>query len=138
MRGSYVLSVKTQVLLLTTLLVLNFCHWAGDYTHLSTSWMLRAKQYGRPLLPIFLHAMVHAILSFTAVLLLYNKEKALFAAAMQLPTHFAIDVAKGKLGVKYPQLQDPDNKFHWYVFGADQWLHHAVIVITALGVCKIR
>lgn len=125
-------------MLIKTLLILNLCHWAGDYTHLSTSWMLRAKQYGRPLLPIFLHALVHTLLMFVAVLILHNKEKALFAAAMQLPTHFIIDVTKGKLNVKYPQLQNPNNKFHWWVFGLDQWLHHAVIVIIAMGICKCR
>ncbi|HTF81183.1 MAG TPA: DUF3307 domain-containing protein [Cytophagales bacterium] len=125
-------------MLLSTVLVLNLCHWAGDYTHLSTSWMIKAKQYGKPLTPILCHALVHTVLMGVAMWIMHNKEKALFTAAMQLPTHFIIDVAKGRLNQYKPTLQHPNNRFYWWVFGLDQYLHHAVILITAMGICKCR
>lgn len=46
------------------LIALNFCHFLGDYTHLSTNWMLTAKRLGKPLFPILVHAFVHSILMF--------------------------------------------------------------------------
>ena len=50
-----------------TLIILFACHWLADYTHLSTAWMLNAKRLGKPLLPIFAHALVHASLMFLAI-----------------------------------------------------------------------
>ena len=121
--------------MIITLIVLNICHWAADFTHLSTPWMLNAKQSGKPLLPVFAHAGVHAVLFFIAVLVLHGIEKAILAAAIQLPMHFAIDVFKGRLNGWFPGLRSFDNKFHWYVFGADQFLHQCVIIVTSALVC---
>lgn len=122
--------------MIVTLLVLNLCHWAADFTHLSTTWMLNAKQVGKPLLPIFAHAGVHAGLFFIAVFALHGIDKAILAAAIQLPTHFSIDVLKGKMNVWFPELKSFENKFHWWVFGADQMLHQSVIIGTAALVCN--
>jgi hypothetical protein len=97
---------------LFALIVLNVCHWAADFTHLSTDWMLNAKKYGKPLYPIFVHALVHAILFF------------------QLTTHFFIDLLKGKINFLFRRLEDPTNKFHWWVFGADQFMHHLIVILT--------
>lgn len=118
-----------------TLLILNICHWAADFTDLSTPWMQNAKRFGKPLFPILVHAGVHTILFFIAVLVLHGPDKALLAAAIQLPTHFAIDVLKGRMNVWFPQLQHFENKFYWWVLGADQWLHQSVIIGTAALVC---
>lgn len=114
--------------LLTTLLV---CHWAGDYTHLSTNKMLMAKKIGRPLFPILQHALVHAALMTCALLLFFNTtlSNLIFVFSIQLITHFLIDVWKGKMNVWFPDLQYPSNKFHWYIFGLDQLMHTLVIVI---------
>lgn len=111
------------------LIVLSICHWAADFTHLSTDWMLHAKKHGRPLYPIFMHALVHAILFFVAVLFLYDLDKAVFAGLFQLVTHFFIDLLKGKLSFWFRKLEDPQNKFHWWIFGADQFMHHLVIFV---------
>jgi len=116
--------------MLIALIALNVCHWAADFTHLSTDWMLNAKRYGKPLYPIFIHALIHAILFFTVVLVMYDLDKAIFAGGFQLITHFLIDLTKGKLSFWFRRLEHPSNKFHWWVFGADQFMHHLVIVLT--------
>lgn len=112
------------------LVVLNVCHWAADFTHLSTDWMLNAKKYGKPFYPIFIHALIHALLFFTSILLIYDFDKAIFAGGFQLITHFLIDLIKGKINFWFRKLENPANKFHWWVFGADQMMHHLVIFIT--------
>jgi len=121
--------------MVTTLLLLNVCHWAGDFTHLSTNWMLDAKRFGKPFLPIFIHAGVHATLFFICITLLHGLDAGLLAAAIQLPTHFAIDVWKGRMNGWFKNLQDPTNKYHWWLFGFDQWLHQLVIITTTYFVC---
>lgn len=121
--------------MIVTLLLLNLCHWAGDYTHLSTTWMLNAKRLGKPLTPILVHALVHTTLFFTCITFLHGLESGLLAAAIQLPTHFAIDVWKGRMNGWFEQLQNPANKYHWWIFGIDQWLHQAVIITTAYFIC---
>ena len=121
--------------MIATLLILNICHWAADFTHLSTPWMLDAKRFGKPLLPILAHAGVHTSLFFIAVFALHGLEMAMLAAAIQLPTHFVIDVLKGRMNGWFPELQNFENKFHWMVFGADQFLHQSVIIGIAALVC---
>lgn len=121
--------------MITTLIALNVCHWAADYTHLSTAWMLNAKRLGKPLIPILAHAGVHTLLFFLTVLALHGSEKALIAAAIQLPTHFLIDVWKGRMNGWFPEIQSPANKFHWWTFGADQLLHQLVIIVIAYFAC---
>ncbi len=122
--------------MIITLLILNVCHWFADFTPLSTAWMLRAKRFGKPLFPILAHAGVHALLFFMAVFVLHGVENALLAAAIQLPTHFVIDVFKGRLNAWFPELQNYENKNHWLVFGADQFLHQSVIIGIAALVCR--
>ncbi len=115
---------------LIAFIALNVCHWAADFTHLSTDWMLNAKRYGKPLYPIFIHALIHSLLFFVTTWILYDREKALFAGGFQLITHFMIDLIKGKLNFWFRKLEDPANKFHWWLFGFDQLMHHLVIIIT--------
>lgn len=121
--------------MIITLIVLNFFHWAADYTHLSTNWMLSAKRLGKPILPILAHAGVHAILMGFAILVLHGGVLALQLAAFQLTTHFLIDLWKGRMNVWFPKLQSPANKFHWIVFGADQYLHQLVLIAMAYFAC---
>jgi len=123
------------------LLALFFCHFLADYTHLSTAWMLNAKRFGKPLFPIFCHALIHAFLmAFTISMYLLIRFGHPFwhfthadvsdaAFFIQLFTHFGIDVWKGKMNVWFPSLQSPANKWHWIVFGFDQFLHASVIII---------
>lgn len=108
-----------------------FCHFLADYTHLSTSWMLDAKRLGKPLYPIFTHAFIHASLMLVLLALVFGLSGFKLAALFifQLFTHFIIDVWKGKMNGWFPALQSPANKWHWVIFGFDQFLHISVIVL---------
>lgn len=120
--------------MVTLLLLLNICHWLADYTWLSTSWMLNAKRYGKPLVPILAHAAVHSVLMAICVGFYTNNFKlSLLAFSIQLVSHFVIDVWKGKMNVWFPIVQSPANKLHWVLFGLDQLLHQIVIIY----ICKI-
>ena len=115
----------------TILLLLLFgCHFLADYTHLSTVWMLTAKKLGKPFFPILAHAGIHALLMFGVLGLFVNDSKTLVLLTLfQLATHFLIDVWKGRMNGWFPALQSPTNKWHWIVFGADQYFHAIVIII---------
>jgi hypothetical protein len=113
------------------LLVLFFCHFLADYTWLSTSWMLNAKRFGKPIYPIFVHAFIHASLMLVVLSLGFGQSglKLLLLFLFQLITHWLIDIWKGRMNIWFPKLQNPANKEHWIIFGFDQYLHAAVIVI---------
>lgn len=116
------------------LLVLNLCHWAADYTQLSRPYMLAAKRLGKPLFPILEHGWVHGILMGVVSWVFFtNAITAIEVMTFQAVTHFGIDVLKGKMNVWFPSLQNPANVYHWWVFGADQFLHQAVIIT----ICEI-
>jgi len=123
------------------LMLLFLCHWIADYTHLSTSWMLSAKRFGKPLIPIFIHACVHVCLMVTAIKLtmIYHSDFRVDiiyqVALIQLLTHFIIDVWKGRMNGWFPAIQSPANKWHWIVFGFDQFLHALVIIFMASLIC---
>lgn len=122
-------SMQTQVLI-----VLFFCHFLADYTHLSTAWMLGAKKLGTPLIPILTHAGVHAILMLITLCFMFAPEKGeeiLYVALFQLVTHFLIDVWKGKMNYWFPSLQNPANIWHWIIFGIDQYFHALVIILIS-------
>lgn len=106
-----------------------FCHWLADFTHLSNSWMLKAKAIGKPLFPIFIHACVHGALMCLVLLFFVPIKLVLILTAFQIGTHFCLDLLKGRLNSWYPSLADAANPFHWYVFGLDQMMHQAVIIL---------
>jgi hypothetical protein len=122
------------------LVFLFFCHWLGDYTHLSRPSMLAAKKFGKPLLPIFFHALIHAILMTTIIEVYfclksnnYNPFEFKYTSVdtaflTMLVSHFLIDVWKGKMNVWFPKLTNTASYYHWYVFGLDQLLHTIVII----------
>lgn len=118
----------------TLLLSLFFCHWLADYTHLSTNWMLNAKRLGKPLLPILIHAGVHALLMGIALTIigygsLFQFDTIPKLMLFQWLTHFIIDVWKGRMNGWFPSLLNPTNKFHWWIFGIDQFFHTTVIIL---------
>lgn len=117
--------MQTQILI-----GLFFCHLLGDYTPLSTEWMLNAKRVGKPLYPIFIHALVHALLMLVLLTVMFKLAmvKLFILFGIQLITHFVIDVCKGRVGAWFPILQSPNNKWYWIVFGIDQYLHTLVII----------
>lgn len=126
--------------MIVLLILLNIGHFLGDYTHLSTGKMLKAK--GKPIGPIALHGLVHGLLCFS-ICLLYatiliklnmpypSFSIVLFCFIIMFLTHTAIDILKGRLNLFYPKLSNPKNVFHWYVFGLDQLLHQIVIILIA-------
>lgn len=116
------------------LLSLQIAHLLGDFSPLSTKWMLAAKQSGKPLFPIFCHAMVHAALMFFPLHFFcgYSITVIDLADAMilfQLISHFLIDVWKGKMSVWFPIFIDQNKAAFWYLFGIDQFFHQIVIII---------
>jgi hypothetical protein len=115
----------------TQLLIILFgCHFLADYTWLSTSWMLNAKRFGKPFLPILVHAMVHGIIMLSAMLLFdVSVIIAVLLAIFQIVSHCLIDLLKGRANGWFPLLQDNSNKWHWIIFGLDQYLHAIVIII---------
>jgi len=126
------------------LIVLNLCHFLADYTHLSNSWMLNAKRLGSPLFPIFCHALVHGLLMALCLEVFFSvtidgyspfefrATTTDYLFLLQVSSHFFIDVWKGKMNKWFPLLQSPSNKWHWVVFGADQFFHQLIIIIMAI------
>ena len=117
------------------LILLNVAHFIGDYTHASTPTMLKAKRYGVPLGPIIAHAGVHATLFFFVVWMYNDIWCAVAAGVVQLVSHAIIDTTKGRLTALFLEFENPANKRHWYLFGADQFLHQIVIIVTVYFVC---
>ena len=111
------------------LLLLMICHYLADFTALSTPWMLQAKQYGKPLFPILVHAFVHAVLMGSVLLLFVEFSIAFRLFGIQLIAHFSFDTLKGRLNGWYPILQDNTKRGYWMVLGFDQFMHHATILI---------
>jgi hypothetical protein len=120
--------MQTQILV-----GLFFCHFLADYTHLSMPFMLNAKRLGKPFYPIFLHAFIHASLMLVLLRCVFNIDgfMSFYLMQLQLITHFLIDVLKGRMNGWFPSLQSPANKWHWVVFGGDQYLHALVIILMS-------
>lgn len=96
--------------------------------------MLKAKRFGTPLMPILHHAAIHAVLMAIVLWFAAGYQTALLGFAIQLLSHFVIDVWKGRMNVWFPQLTNPANVYHWWVFGIDQQMHIAVVILlTVLG-----
>ncbi len=118
-----------NVLLILGLLLF---HFIGDFTRLNTSEMLQAKLNKGSYLPIIKHAVVHGLLSlcFLAFFSLSFWQYVVVFLLISV-THFFIDYGKGRLNIKYPFLSKPSHELYWIVFGADQYLHIAIIVLVS-------
>ena len=114
---------------LLALVLLFVGHYLGDYTHLSTKWMLDAKRLGEPVYPIFIHALIHALFVFIIAGIFSNKGDIVVRCfVFELLTHWIIDILKGRLNAWVPSVSQPQNKAHWYIFGLDQLLHQIVLI----------
>lgn len=115
------------------LIALFTCHWLADYTYLSTIWMLKAKEFGRPLFPIFCHAVVQGFLMSFALYFFMERNSVLFISliSFQILSHFIIDVGKGRITYSYPITRDKMKYPYWILMGFDQLLHAIVIIIMA-------
>lgn len=109
-------------------------HFLGDFTRLSTPSMLSAKAVGRPLGPILAHAAVHSGLVVLAVVLVVRPAPGLLllAAAAELASHFAVDLARGRLMGRHPRLGDPASGAFWTLLGLDQLAHGLVLLGVVL------
>jgi hypothetical protein len=104
-------------------------HLIGDFSPLSTPWMLRAKNTGQPLLPILAHASVHGALMMMVLIFFADIKIVLVLVSFEIVTHFLIDLWKGKMNIWFPKLKEPVFYMHWTVFGMDQLLHQSVILL---------
>ncbi len=109
-------------------------HFLGDFTPLSTASMLHAKAVGAPPGPILAHAAVHSGLVALAVVLIAGAGLGLvaLASALELVSHFAIDLGRGRLMRRFPALGDPANSSFWTILGLDQLAHGLVLIGLAL------
>lgn len=122
--------------MILALILFNICHWLGDYTHLSSPEMLKAKAVGRPLMPIFNHAVVHGLLMAFACGCIKNNTIVYWVWGIQTISHFIIDALKGRCNVWFPKLKDTSKYPYWCVFGLDQFAHQLVIISLAYMVSK--
>jgi hypothetical protein len=121
--------------MITLIILLLTFHWLADYTYLSTPWMLKAKKFGTPIFPIFVHASIHGALMFIILLFFTNIQTAILLAAFQIITHFTFDTLKGRFSYWFPILQDNMKYPYWIIMGFDQLLHQVVIVLMAWYAC---
>lgn len=113
-------------------------HYLGDFTPLSTGRMLEAKAVGGPASLIASHAAVHAALVGLVVAAATSLNAALVgsAVAIEFGTHFGIDLARGRLGGRFPNLRDPANRKFWWILGIDQLAHGLVLIGIAAMVAR--
>ncbi|MFB6456529.1 DUF3307 domain-containing protein [Chitinophaga sp. Hz27] len=109
--------------------LLLLCHFAADFTPLSTRWMLNAKYHGRPVFPILIHGIVHGLLMFLVCVSYTTTLNALLIFLFQTVTHTVIDIGKGRITASNVNLESIRNPMHWVLFGVDQLLHQIVIVL---------
>lgn len=118
--------MTSATLLLIALLV---CHYLADFC-LTMPVMIRAKADGRRLWPIALHASVHAVLMGVCLCVYGVGWKGLLAlTAIELVSHFVIDVSKARISICRPYLSDSRHKPYWMLYGLDQLLHQLVVVL---------
>jgi hypothetical protein len=115
------------------LAALLLAHFVGDYTPLATARMQDAKSGGRPIAPIAGHALIHALLVAVAVLAIARPGLMVVGAAASIVfwTHLGIDVVRGRMGARRPELSDPTRQVFWTALGFDQLLHGLVLVWVA-------
>lgn len=116
------------------LAVLFVAHYLGDFTALATDRMQRAKLSGKPIGPIAVHALIHAVLVGIAVAVIVQPAPLLTLGAVAIVfwTHLGIDWFRGWINVRRPALGDPDQRVFWTTLGLDQLAHLLVLVVIAV------
>ena len=87
-------------------------------------------------MPIFAHALTHACFMRLALWVIVPDADWFLPIMFQVVSHFVIDVLKGRMNEWFPALQSPVNKWHWIMFGADQFFHAAAIIIMVELIIK--
>lgn len=108
-------------------------HFLGDFTPLLTERMREAKERGGPMGPILAHGAVHGVLALAASAAVVREApvRLLLAGGAVLVTHFLIDAARARLGVRFDELRDPGGQLFWTALGLDQLAHASVLVGVA-------
>lgn len=103
----------------TLLVIYQIKHFLCDYP-LQTEYMLKKMSKEGWLVPLFSHALVHALCTMVIVAV-YNIEL-WWLAVVDLVIHFTMDRIKAS-----PNMLNRfglDNKFFWWSLGFDQMIHH--------------
>jgi hypothetical protein len=107
-------------------------HFICDYTGLSTRWMISAKKHGRPVFPIFCHALINGVGYALGALTLREWQFALFVLIFETVSHTIFDTLKGRLTVWVPLTEDKTKFPYWIIMGLDQLCHQIVIALLLL------
>jgi hypothetical protein len=104
-------------------------HFIADYP-LQTIYMVNGKALPdrRFILPLSLHAGIHA-LSTLVVVLFYNTAL-WWLAPLDFAIHFATDRFKSS-PIFFGRFSDPKKAMYWSVFGVDQMIHHLTHIYLA-------
>jgi hypothetical protein len=78
------------------ILALNVSHYLGDFTPLNR-WFIKAKRYGRPMLPVLGHGAVNGTFYGLTVACFAGIQVTLFAFVVETLTYTVIDVLKGRV-----------------------------------------
>jgi hypothetical protein len=95
-------------------------------------WMLAAKKHGRPIFPIFCHALVNGIGYALGAFILQGWPFVLYVLSIETVSHTLFDTLKGRLTVWMPVTEDKTKLPYWIIMGLDQLLHQIVIALLLL------
>ena len=126
-----------MIIILTLLVLFQLKHFLADFP-LQTKYMLGKFNETGWILPLFSHAVVHAVFTFIIlgfVVLFFGLSLPTYIIVLlslyDLLIHFSVDYMKVTFN-KVTKCTAKDNKF-WYMIGLDQMLHHfthyAIIMI---------
>lgn len=118
--------------LLTALML---AHFLGDFSILANARIIESKATGGPVLTIALHAAIHGLLTAPVLFAFSGSPNAsLVATSGIVVTHFAIDLVRSRLGLRFPALTDVTRKPYWTALGFDQFLHGLILIWAAMTV----
>ena len=102
---------------------------------LQTKWMALGKERPRGwLAPLLAHAGVHG--AATAAIFAVFAPDLVWLGAVDFVIHCLIDRAKALVGRRYGLTQT--NTFYWWLFGVDQFLHHATHFVFAMILIAVK
>ena len=123
------------VWLVGCLFLLTIKHFLMDYV-LQTEYMLRKTNKSNWFMPLLVHATVHGVTSWLALLIpaiLINQVAAITLLCLaEAVTHLLIDGTKSRL-FHYSVLQPK----YWVVHGVDQMMHTCVYIIMATFIALV-
>lgn len=130
------------------LFILMFGHFIGDFV-LPNKSILKAKQFGKPILGFVGHSLHHStIVGFIVLFVwIYYQNKSIsfgknlpidlfsflfLCIGFQFILHFLIDYSKSYLNRNIEIFKSPESKWYWVLFGFDQFLHFCTHLVLCL------